>query len=199
MEINNVAMLLDELRSIAQLGLHYSKDPYDRERYERLMHLAMTSYATITGLAEDEVRERFRRDIGYVTPKVGCAAGIFNEQGQVLLVKRSDDGQWGLPAGFCEVNQTPQENLKREVREETGMEVEVGPLIEVFSVMPGDYGQPNTLYALVFLCTVTGGTLTPSHETPTVGYYDHKTITDWHFDHGLRVERAYQYWLQQSE
>ena len=195
----NIAALLEELRSIAQIGLHYSKDPYDRERYERLMRLAVTDYATITGLEEDELSERFRREIGYVTPKVGCAAGIFNEQGQVLLVKRSDDGLWGLPAGFCEVNQTPQENLKREVREETGLEVEVGPLVGVFSVMPGDYGQLNTLYALVFLCTVTGGILTPSHETPVVGYYDHKTITDWHFNNGLRAERAYQYWLQQSE
>jgi ADP-ribose pyrophosphatase YjhB (NUDIX family) len=195
----NIAAVLDELRSIAQLGLHYSKDPYDRERYTRLMRLAQTEYSAITGLTEDAIGERFRQEIGYVTPKVGCAAGIFNEQGQALLVKRSDDGLWGLPAGFCEVNQTPQENMKREVREETGLEVDVGSLVEVFSVMPGDYGQPNTLYALVFLCKVTGGVLTPSHETPVVGYYDHKTISEWHFDHGLRVERAYQYWLQQSE
>ena len=195
----NIAALLDELRSIAQIGLHYSKDPYDRERYTRLMRLAITEYSAITGLAEVEIGERFRQELGYITPKVGCAAGIFNEQGQALLVKRSDDGLWGLPAGFCEVNQNPRENLKREVREETGLEVEVRALVDVFSVMPGEYGQPNTLYALVFLCKVTGGTLTPSHETPVVGYYDHKAITDWHFDHGLRLERAYQYWLQQSE
>jgi ADP-ribose pyrophosphatase YjhB (NUDIX family) len=197
--VMNIPALLDELRSIAQIGLHYSKDPYDRERYTRLMHLALTEYSTITGLAEPEIGERFRQELGYVTPKVGCAAGIFNEQGQALLVKRSDDGLWGLPAGFCEVNQNPRENLKREVREETGLEVEVTSLVDVFSVMPGEYGQPNTLYALVFLCTVTGGTLTPSHETPVVGYYDHKMIRDWHFDHGLRLESAYQCWLQQSE
>lgn len=195
----NIAALLDELRSIAQLGLNYAHDPYDRERYERLMRLAVTEYASITGLPEADISDRFRQEIGYITPKVGCAAGIFNEKGEVLLVKRSDNGRWGLPAGFCEVNQTPRENLKREVREETGLQVEVGKLVDVFSVLPGDYGQLNTLYAIVFLCTVTGGTLTPSHETPVVGYYDHRMITDWHFDHQKRVERAYQYWLQQSE
>lgn len=195
----NVAALLDELRAIAQLGLNYAQDPYDRERYERLMRLAVTEYASVTGLAESEITERFRREIGYVTPKVGCAAGIFNQKGEVLLVKRSDNGRWGLPAGFCEVNQTPRDNLKREVREETGLAVEVGPLVDVFSVLSGEYGQPNTLYSIVFLCTVMGGELTPSHETPVVGYYDHRTITDWHFDHQKRVERAYQYWLQQSE
>ncbi len=195
----NIAALLDELRSIAQLGLNYAQDPYDRERYERLMRLAVIEYASITGIAEDEISERFKQELGYVTPKVGCGAGIFNAQGQVLLVKRSDNGRWGLPAGFCEVNQTPRENMKREVREETGLEVEVSALIDVFIVLPGEYGQPNTLYALVFFCNVTGGTLTPSHETPVVGFYDHKAITDWHFDHEQRAERAYQYWLQQSE
>jgi len=195
----NIAALLDELRSIAQLGLNYAQDPYDRERYERLMRLAVTEYSDITGLSENEIGERFRQELGYVTPKVGCAAGIFNEAGQMLLIKRSDNGRWGLPAGFCEVNQTPRENIKREVWEETGLDVEVGALIDVFSVLPGEYGQPNTLYALVFLCKAIGGTLTPSHETPVVGYYDHKTITDWHFDHGRRAERAYEYWLQQSE
>lgn len=195
----NIAALLDELRSIAQLGLNYAQDPYDRERYERLMRLAVTEYASISGLAEAEIDDRFRQELGYVTPKVGCAAGIFNEQGQILLVMRSDNGRWGLPAGFCEVNQTPRENMKREVREETGLEVEVGALIDVFSVLPGAYGQPNTLYALVFFCKATGGTLTPSHETPVVGYYDHRLITNWHFDHEQRAERAYQYWLQQSE
>ena len=195
----NIAALLDEVRSIAQLGLNYAQDPYDRERYERLMRLAITEYSAITGLSEIEIGDRFRKELGYITPKVGCAAGIFNEQGQALLVKRSDNGRWGLPAGFCEVNQNPRENLKREVREETGLEVEVGSLVDVFSIMPGDYGQPNTLYALVFVCKVTGGVLTPSHETPVVGYYDHKTIVDWHFNNGQRVERAYHYWLQQSE
>ncbi len=195
----NVAAVLDEIRAIAQLGLTYADNPYDRERYERLMRLAVVEYASITGLSESELGERFTREIGYVTPKVGCSAGIFNEEGQVLLIKRSDNGRWGLPAGFCEVNQTPRENLRREVREETGLEAEVGALIDVFSVLPGEYGQPNTLYSLLFLCKATGGTLAPSHETPVVGYYDHRTITDWHFDHQKRVERAYQYWLQQSE
>lgn len=193
------AAFLDELRSIAQLGLNYSHDPYDRERYERLMRLAVTAYAAITEIPESELTERFGRELGYITPKVGCAAAIFNEAGQVVLVKRSDNGRWGLPAGFCEVNQTPRQNLQREVREETGLEVEVGHLVDVFSVMPGEYGQPNTLYAIVFLCTVTGGALQPSHETPVVGYFDHHSITDWHFDHQERVERAYQFWLQQGE
>lgn len=191
----NTLALLDEIRAIAQLGLNYSQDPYDRERYERLLRLAGREYTALTDLPDEEVQQRLREELGYITPKVGCAAAIFNAQGQALLVKRSDNGKYGLPAGFAEVNQTPQENLRREVREETGLEVEVGSLIDIFCVLPGEYHQPHTLYALLFSCTVTGGQLTPSHETPEVGFYDPATITDWHFDHGKRVAAAYQHWL----
>jgi 8-oxo-dGTP pyrophosphatase MutT (NUDIX family) len=191
----NLLAILDEIRSIAQLGLNYSQDHYDRERYERLLRLATREYTDLTGMPENEIDGRFRAELGYITPKIGCAAAIFNDEGHVLLVRRSDNGRYGLPAGYAEVNQSPQENLRREVREETGLEIEVGALIDVFCVLPGQYHQPHTLYALLFSASVIGGALTTSHETPEVGFYDHRLITDWHFDHGQRVERAYQLWL----
>lgn len=189
-----LSALLDEIRAIALTGLHYSHDDYDRERYERLLQLTANEYASESVSPQDLITA-FRKDIGYITPKVGCSAAIFNEEGHMLLVKRSDNGKWGLPAGFCEVNQTPRDNLKREIREETGLEADVGELLDVFAVLPGQYGQPHSLYALLFACSVTGGTLTTSHETPIVGYFDHHLITDWHFDHQQRAARAYHYWL----
>ena len=195
----NILALLDEIRAIAQLGLNYSQDHYDRERYERLLRLAAGEYAALTDLSADEINGRFRRDLGYITPKIGCSGAIFNDDSHVLLVKRSDNGKWCLPGGYAEVNQTPQENLRRELREETGLEVTVGALIDVYYAMPGQYGQPHTLYSLLYECSVTGGTLTPSHETPIVGYYDHTTITDWHSTHYERVVRAYQRWRDKNE
>ena len=191
-----ILALLDEIRAIGQLGLNYSEDPFDRERYERLLRLASKEYAAISGLPESEVDAFFRRELGYITPKTGCNAAIFNPQGHVLLVKRSDNGLWCLPGGFAEVNMSPQENCRREVWEETGLEVEVGDLVDVFYTLPGQYGLPNTVYILVYLCSVTGGTLTPSHETPMVGFYDHTTVTNWHTNHFDRVERAYRYWIK---
>jgi ADP-ribose pyrophosphatase YjhB (NUDIX family) len=196
---NDLLALLDEIRAIGQLGLNYSTDPYDRDRYERLLRLAAREYAEISGLPEADLDAYFRRELGYITPKTGCNGAIFNEQGHALLVKRSDDGRWGMPGGYAEVNATPRENCRREVWEETGLEVEVGELVDVFCVLPGDYGQPNTNYIMVYLCVVTGGTLTPSHETPVVGYYDHTTVTDWHMSHGERVARAYEKWRSINE
>jgi ADP-ribose pyrophosphatase YjhB (NUDIX family) len=193
---SDILALLDELRSIAQLGLNYSENPYDRERYERLLRLTAGQYSAVSSVPEDEITTYLRKELGYITPKVGCNGAVFNEQGHVLLVQRSDNGRWGLPGGYAEVNMTPQDNCRRELLEETGLEVEVGALVDVFSMLPGEYDQPNTNYILVYLCHITGGILTTSHETPVVGFYDRATITDWHSNHQLRTERAYQKWQE---
>lgn len=192
--MSNILALLDEIRAIAQLGLNYSLNPYERERSERLLRLAAGEYSQITGLSEEEIIARFRQELGYITPKTGCNGAVFNDNGKVLLVKRSDNGKWCLPGGYAEVNMSPEENCRREVWEETGLRVEVGQLVGVFYVLPGEYDQPNTNYIMVYLCKAIDGTLTPSHETPQVGYYDFKAITDWHTNHRERVEQAYQCW-----
>ena len=88
----NLAELLDELRILAKNGLHYTDDPYDEERYERLLELASEYYAEAVELPPDTVRERFADELGHVTPKVGGRAAIFDDDGRALLIKRSDDG-----------------------------------------------------------------------------------------------------------
>lgn len=190
----SIIELLDELRAIAQLGLNYSKDVYDRERYERLLGLASAQYEALCSLPSSEIEKRFRAELGYITPKVGVSASILNERGQLLLVQRTDDRTWCLPCGWAEVRETPQQSLMREVLEETGLIVEVGSLIRLSSRMPGDFGLPHTTYHLQFYCTVVGGTLQESHETTKIGYYDISSIRRWHLDHKVEAEAAYQYW-----
>lgn len=186
--------LLEELRAIAQLGLNYSKDIYDRERYERLLSLASSQYSALSSLTRSEVEKRFRAELGYITPKIGVSAAILNDHGELLLVQRTDDSTWCLPCGWAEVRETPQQSIKREVQEETGLLVEVGSLIRLGCRMPGDFEQPHTTYHLQFYCTVVGGTLQESHETTNVGYYDISSINKWHADHQIDAEAAHQYW-----
>jgi hypothetical protein len=57
----NYLDLLDELRSIAQLGLNYSKNPYDIVNYNRLLQLAVDNYSDFTGLPTEEIKERFAK------------------------------------------------------------------------------------------------------------------------------------------
>ncbi|KQZ90256.1 NUDIX hydrolase [Phycicoccus sp. Root563] len=83
------------------------------------------------------------------TPRhsVSVAAAIFDESGEnVLLIKRRDNGNWEPPGGVLELNETIEDGLRREVREETGAEIEVGPLTGVYKNMT------LGIIALVFKC-----------------------------------------------
>ena len=91
--------LLNELRIIAQNGLEYTENPYDRERYNRILDLVSKQYSKPIDLSEQEVRGRFEEQLGHVTPNISGRAAIFNDGGQMLLMKRSDDGTWGFTGG----------------------------------------------------------------------------------------------------
>jgi hypothetical protein len=67
----DIFSLLDELRVLAQNGLHFATNPYDRERYERLFELTTQTYGELLDLPKETIRARFQNDLGYITPKVG--------------------------------------------------------------------------------------------------------------------------------
>jgi ADP-ribose pyrophosphatase YjhB (NUDIX family) len=95
-------------------------------------------------------------------PIVGVGGVVF-VGGRVLLIKRRFEplaGRWSLPGGALEVGETLAEGLAREMVEETGLDVDVGPVVDVFDRITRDErGRPRFHYVLVdFLCTVRAGT-----------------------------------------
>ncbi|MFQ5436062.1 MAG: NUDIX hydrolase N-terminal domain-containing protein [Anaerolineae bacterium] len=190
----DIFSLLDELQTIARNGLHFSQNPYDRERYERLMQLTTQSYANHLQTLPVKVRERFNAEIGYITPKVGADAAIFNEQGEILLMERADGSGWCLPCGWVEPNEKPVEAVVREVREETGLEVAVKQLVGVFTRMPSAKNGPHSMIAIVHLCEVTGGELTLSHEGLALRYWPIDVVEDWHGIHEKYARAAWTAW-----
>lgn len=190
--------LLDEIRAIAQLGLNYTKDPYDRERYERLMKLASGRYSEMTGLPEGTIRERFSRELGYITPKIGVQGALFDREDRILLEKRKDDGLWGLPAGWVESGEGPENALIREFREETGLDILPVEMIGFNARLPGDFYQPHSSIHVLYYCSCVGGTLQSSHESLEMVFCEPAVIADWpgdswHMDHGKQVEKAIGY------
>ena len=125
----DVVALLDEVRAIARTGLHYAENPFDRARYERLLEIAAQGYADVTGLESDVVRARFLAEIGYATAKVGADGAVFDDDDRVLLVRRADDGKWGLVAGWVDPNEAPEETIVREFAEELGVVGRVEQLV----------------------------------------------------------------------
>ena len=69
--------LLDEIRTIARNGLTFSENPYDRERYQRLLEIAVREYSEMLQAPDGLVRDRLLSELGYITPKVGTDAAIF--------------------------------------------------------------------------------------------------------------------------
>src|SRR6267143_3156215 len=91
--------------------------------------------------------------------RIGVFALIFDEDQRVLLAHRRDIDWWNLPGGGMEAGETVDEALRREVYEETRLEVEVGQLV-------GVYSKPQKQeVVLTFRCRVIGGTLQPTEET----------------------------------
>jgi ADP-ribose pyrophosphatase YjhB (NUDIX family) len=113
----------------------------------------------------------------------GVAAVIFDE-GRVLLQRRDDNRQWGLPGGAVEPGESVHAAIVREVREETGLEVEPLRLIGVYSDPANHqvitYPDGNVIHYVssVFECAVRGGTLTCGEESLELEYFPPEGLPD---------------------
>lgn len=190
--------LLDELRTMARNGLTYTTNPYDRERYERLLELVSMTYGQALDLPPAKVRRRLAAELGYITPKVGADAAIFDREGRILLMQRTDDQRWCLPCGWVGPNEAPVDAAVRETREETGLAVRPLQLVGVFTRPPhADYGL-FTMIAIVYLCEVVGGTLELSHEGLDLRYWPLDEVPTWHAIHDVYARAAFDLWSSQG-
>ena len=112
--------------------------------------------------------------IGWIRSKVGhekimlvFAGGcIFNENGEVLLQRRGDSNKWGFPGGAIELGETPQMTAVREAKEETGLNVEVGKIIGVYTDSNIEYPNGDKAHSIciAYELKVVGGELTCDQE-----------------------------------
>ena len=101
----------------------------------------------------------------------GC---IFNAQGEVLLQKRGGSGMWGFPGGAIEPGETVQEAAVREIREETGLEVQADRLIGIYTDPDMTYPNGDRAHSICIGVefTVSGGELTcDGNETLALQYF----------------------------
>ncbi len=185
----------DALQTIASAGLTYSRDPFDRDRFEQVRSVAAAILARHTDLALPEAQERLRAEPGYVTPKVDVRAAVFDGD-RVLLVREVSDGCWSLPGGWADVGESPAEVAAREVREEAGLEVRVTRLLALLDKAKHAHpAQMSHVYKLFFLCEVTGGALRTSAETPGVGWFRRDALPPLSLGRVLpaQVERLFQH------
>jgi ADP-ribose pyrophosphatase YjhB (NUDIX family) len=164
--------LARQLQAIAQNGLTYALNDYDRERYEQVRSIAAQMMSdSAPAIPSENITEFFAREAGHATPKVDVRAGVIKDD-RILLVREISDGGWTLPGGWADVGDSPTFATVREVKEESGFDVRV---IKLAAVIDRDRHPhppiPFHAYKLFFLCELTGGTATTSNETDGVAFF----------------------------
>lgn len=166
-----------EIQSIAQAGLTYGHDEFDKERYERLREISAEILAYKTDMTVEKVKDLFCNETGYQTPKVDTRAAVF-ENGKILLVHEKD-GRWSLPGGWCDVDQSVAENTVKETMEEAGLEVKPTKLIAVQD--RNKHNTPVYAYGVVkifVMCTLIGGSFVENIETTETKYFARNEIPE---------------------
>lgn len=159
-----------EIQSLSQIGLTYTKDVYDRERYQRLREISAEMLAKKTELSIEKVKDLFCHETGYQTPKLDTRAAIFRNN-KILLV-HENNGTWSLPGGWCDVLESVKSNTEKEVREETGLNVKA---VKIISIQDRNkHNKPVYAYGvckIFVLCEVINGNFVENIETTEIRYF----------------------------
>lgn len=110
-----------KLQAIAQSGLYYTKNIYEKERYEQIREIACEILETHSCINIEEIEEYFTKDTGYKTPKMDSRAVCF--KGNKILLVQEKNGMWSIPGGWVDIDQTLSSNLIKEAKEEAGADV----------------------------------------------------------------------------
>jgi len=125
--------------------------------------------------------QNIRKKVGKDKIILNFTCGILSQSGKILLQKRADKGTWGLPGGALELGESALEALVREFYEETGVEVRVEKLLNVYTKYSDSYANGDEAQVLTILYLVSSETsisinFFTSDETLELGFFDHSDI-----------------------
>ena len=182
-----IYLIADELRSIADLGLHYAENDYDRERYGRALSLSARLVAAMEKRTADDVLKEYEGSLPHVTPYVSADAAVFRD-GRILLIRREDNGLWAMPGGATEVGETWARSAERELHEEAGVEGSATKLLGVFDSRLWGTRVKYHLYQSVWLVEVSDDqTPVSGPETIGVGFFAEDDLPDLSPGHQSRI------------
>lgn len=121
--------------------------------------------------------------IGSVSAPLGVDAIIRKDNGHILLINRSDDGTWSMPGGWVDASETPDEAIRREILEETGLKA---INLKLADVVIRESGSVH----LTYMVDIAAGTIRGSEESTDVQYLRVESVNVWHADHKERVKRV---------
>lgn len=120
------------LQSIAQTGLHYDAQPFDRLRYEDVMQIAAEMLAAGSDTAVDEIKPLLQIDKGHTTPKIDVRGVVFQDDKILLVQEKLDNYRWTLPGGWADIGESAGVSVAREIYEETGYHARAVKLLALY-------------------------------------------------------------------
>jgi ADP-ribose pyrophosphatase YjhB (NUDIX family) len=122
---------------------------------------------------------------------VGSSAVVVDGQNRILLQRRSDSGNWALPGGAMDIGETLAGSAIREVKEETGFDVQVERIVGIYSdpahVFAYDDGEVRQEFSICLACAITGGSLQVSSESTAVEFFAFEVVADLQMHESVRI------------
>lgn len=166
-----------QIASIAETGLYFTENPYDKERYEKLTQIATDMLSAYSDADPKAIHNLLKMDDGYITPKVDVRGAVFKDD-KILLVREAADGLWTLPGGWADVGDAPSEAIEREIWEESGYEAKATKLLAVEDRKRRHPPHIFEIYKVCFLCDLVGGEAKTSMETTAVDWFSEDNLPD---------------------
>ncbi|CKB00227.1 NUDIX hydrolase N-terminal domain-containing protein [Streptococcus pseudopneumoniae] len=169
MKTSDFVKYLQRMIALTDTGLTFTKDPFDRERYEDLRSMLSEMLNQASDLDADEVAELLKPTSAYATPLMDVRAWIIEDE-KICLVRGQGENDWALPGGFGEVGYSPTENILKEIEEETGFEAKVERLLAVFDT--NRFQLQSKQYAkFVFECKLLDGQFQENQEIADLQFF----------------------------
>lgn len=169
---SELLMLAKRVQAIAENGLHYTENDFDKDRYTDLDSISHRLMSLLTSMPLDTIKLTTPEKHGYRTPKVDVRCVIFNDREEILMVKERVDSRWALPGGWCDVGFTPTEVAEKEAFEEAGIRVKAGRVLAIFDKKCHDHPEELFYTYKIFMeCIAESYEISTGMETLDVGFF----------------------------
>jgi ADP-ribose pyrophosphatase YjhB (NUDIX family) len=168
---------IKRIQTLAEIGLEYTENSFDRERYEELKSIALQMLEKMTDIPIEQIIPVIEEKNGYKTPKVDVRAAVFNENGQILLVQEKADNKWAMPGGWSDISYSPKEVAEKECMEEAGIKVRATKLLAVLDKQKRKMIPAfEYVYKIFLLCEKQDDNISTGFETNDVGWFDEEKL-----------------------